>query len=232
MGSSETMVVKRQGAGRAAHHEVADADLVAADAAADRRRDMGELEVELGLGDGRLVGLDGGDGSLRRRARVLELLLRRELLLGELAVAHEVEIGAHNLRLVALEIGLGLVEIGLEGPRVDDEEEIALLDQLPVLEMNLGEIAAHPCAHLDILDGSELPGVFVPFDDLALERVADRDGGRRRRALRQRPWRGEERERREKRGQTAMACKVQPRHARSPSGQGSIASGRGPDLSA
>ena len=48
----------------AAGDQVADADLMIADAAGERRRDPGELEVELGRADRGLGGLDGGGGDL------------------------------------------------------------------------------------------------------------------------------------------------------------------------
>src|SRR5712692_3650999 len=52
--------------------------------------------------------------------------------------------------------------------------------------MDFGEIAADARANLDIVDGGELPGVFVPFDDIPLKRVADGDQRRRRCGLRDR----------------------------------------------
>ena len=45
--------------------------------------------------------------------------------------------------------------------------------------MNFGQIAADPRADLDIFLGGELPGELVPFDKLALDRLADRNHRRR-----------------------------------------------------
>src|SRR5580704_11099553 len=48
--------------------------------------------------------------------------------------------------------------------------------------MDFGEVAADPRADLDIFLGCELPGEFVPLDELALDGLADchrrRRGGR------------------------------------------------------
>ena len=46
---------QRRAAGRAAGHEVADGDAPVADAAGDGRLELGELQIELGLADGRLL---------------------------------------------------------------------------------------------------------------------------------------------------------------------------------
>jgi hypothetical protein len=76
-----------------------------------------------------------------------------------------------------LELSLRCGKIDLEGARVDDEEQIALLDELPVLEVNLRQIAADPRAHLDRFRRHELAGVLVPVDDLAHQRRTDRHRG-------------------------------------------------------
>ena len=46
--------------------------------------------------------------------------------------------------------------------------------------MDFGEVTADPGADLDIFLGSELPGVLVPLDKLALDRLAHRHRRRRR----------------------------------------------------
>ena len=58
-----------------------------------------------------------------------------------LEVALEVELGALQLRLVLDAIGRRLVEHRLEGPRVDLEQRIALLDVLSFLEGDLDDRA-------------------------------------------------------------------------------------------
>ena len=61
----------------AALHEIADADEMAADAAVDRRRDMGEFEIELGRLQ-RALGLDlGGLRRLQRLAALVDDAVRR-----------------------------------------------------------------------------------------------------------------------------------------------------------
>src|SRR6185436_3348643 len=62
----------------------------------------------------------------------------------------------------------------LEGPRIEHEQQVALLDGLAVLEVELGEVARYAGAYLHRLDCFEAAGVLVPLDDLALQRLAHR----------------------------------------------------------
>ena len=77
--------------------------------------------------------------------------------------------GALELPSCQIDLGLRLRQLRprgrerrLVGPRVDDEQQIALFDELAVLEMDFGQIAADPRADLDIVLGGELPGDIRP----------------------------------------------------------------------
>ena len=83
-----------------------------------------------------------------------------------------------------LQIGARLIERVLERPLVDGEQQIALLDDLPVLEMHAVEIAGDARAHLDRIDRGEAADIFVEIGQRALDRLGDGDRRRRRRALR------------------------------------------------
>ena len=72
----------------------------------------------------------------------LELLWRT----GELAI------GELNTRFGLAELGAGRGKRCFEWPRIDDEEQIALLDDLAFLEMVRLQVAAHACTQLDVLD--------------------------------------------------------------------------------
>ncbi len=92
------------------------------------RRDLGVAEVNL---RGVYGGLCGVDVSLRGEV-VLEFglvfLLADGPGLDQCRVAREILLRALFLRLIIGERGQGLIEIGLEGLRVDFEEKIACLD--------------------------------------------------------------------------------------------------------
>jgi len=59
------------------------------------------------------------------------------------------------------------------------------LDGLPILEKDLGQIAAHPRPDLHRIDSRKLPGELVPLGDFLLQRQADGNRGRWRRGLRE-----------------------------------------------
>ena len=124
--------------------QIADAHLVPAHAAGDRRRHPGIIEIELRLIDrgDRGVARCGGDGHLRH-ALVIGLL-GGVVVLAQLGGAVELRLGELELRLGLRLLGLGGLERKLERPRLDDEQKIALLDQLAVGEVDRFEIAAHP----------------------------------------------------------------------------------------
>jgi hypothetical protein len=69
---------------------------------------------------------------------------------------------------------------------MDDEQQVALAHDLPVLEMGLCRCAADLGPQLDPLDRRELAEEAGPDSDLALQGLADRDdrsGCQRRRSL-------------------------------------------------
>ena len=102
----------------------------------------------------------------------------------ELLAAREVGLGEGEVRARQREIGARLVERVLERPLVDGEQQVALLDDLAVVEMHAFEIAGHAGAHLDAIDRDEAADIFVLVDDVALHRLRHRHGRRRRRLLR------------------------------------------------
>ena len=161
--------------------QVADVDPAIGDPPADRRRDLGVLEIELGLLDGRLRRADGRFGGLALLQPLVVVGLGERRAADQLGDALELELGELELRLGAREIGLGALQRGLERPRVDQEQVLALLDGLAVLEVDGREIARDPGANLDLLVGLEAAGELGPLDQLLDPRMGDGDLGRRRR---------------------------------------------------
>ena len=153
-------------------------------AAGDRRGHAGIVEIELGL-------IDRSDRRVARRLGDIHLgdalvvgLLGGIVVLAELGSAVELGLGKIELRLGLGLLGLGGLERELERPRLDDEQEIALLHKLAVDEVDGFEVAAHPRAHLDGLTRLELAGEVAPFLHVPDEGLGHGDGGRRRRGLR------------------------------------------------
>ena len=161
----------------AAAHQVSDAHEVVADAAGDRRRDVGELDVELRRADRGLARLDRGRRHLEFGNPLVVVGDGLEALVLEVGGTLELSLRQVELRIRLAQLCLRRRQRRLIGPRVDHEQQVALLDHLAVLEMDLGQITADAGADLDVVDGGELPGELVPLGDLLLERRADRDAG-------------------------------------------------------
>ena len=92
-------------------------------------------------------------------------------------------LGERGLRLaelggVAGDIGLGLAQGGLEGARIDDEEQIPRLDVGPVGRRLPLDEALDPGAHLDGLHRLGLAHVLAVDRDRALPHRHHRDPGR------------------------------------------------------
>src|SRR5260370_18821660 len=72
-----------------------------------------------------------------------------------------------------IQLGIGLCQPDFVGARVDGEEEIALVDDVAVLEVYSGKRAADLGAQLNLVHGRELAQELDPGADVALERCAD-----------------------------------------------------------
>jgi len=81
-------------------------------------------------------------------------------------------------------LALGLVQRGLVGPGIDDEQHLAFAHHVAVLEADRLQVARDPGADIDGILGDELADIVVPVDHRLLQRVRDRDAGRRRRGHR------------------------------------------------
>jgi hypothetical protein len=74
---------------------------------------------------------------------LLEDLLTDRAVAHQLLAAREISFRKRHVRLRRFQIGGSLVERVLERPLVNREQEITLLDILPILKMDLIEIARY-----------------------------------------------------------------------------------------
>ena len=134
--------------------------------------DLGEIDLRLGAEHARLrlvaVGTPAVDVDRRGR-----------LLLEQAGVAVELGLGVQELGLDRLELRLRLLQLRLVGVLLEREQQVALLDPLAVLEMDLLEVALDPRHQLHRGDGPRGAG--------ELDMVGDRAHLRRRH--RHRRWR-------------------------------------------
>jgi hypothetical protein len=146
-----------------------------ADAAGERRTDVGEFEIELRVPDGGFGGLDCGLCTALVRGALIDRLGAAEFGLPKLPGAPELYFGQRVFRLRGLQLRNGLVEPDLEWPRVDGEQGRAVLDDLPILECDAGQHPADLCAQLHCIDRRELAKKNRRAGDGLLERGTDRD---------------------------------------------------------
>jgi hypothetical protein len=78
----------------------------------------------------------------------------------------------HEPCVRCLQLGFGLCQPDFVGARVDGEEEIALMDDVPILEVYSGKRAADLGAQLHLLDRGKLTKKAQSGINLALERLA------------------------------------------------------------
>ncbi|MBA7698797.1 hypothetical protein ES703_107479 [subsurface metagenome] len=170
------------GASVRALHEVADADEMAADAARNRRLDVGELDIELRRLQ-RAIGLHLGSA---RRLQCLAALVddgfgdgagRNQ---GQRAL--EFALGQFGFGAGIGELAVGLQCDRLEGTGVDHIKQVTRLDEIAVLELDGVDEAADPGADLHFVHRLEAASEFIPIGDHAFGRL--RDGNRRRRRRR------------------------------------------------
>src|SRR5262252_7598472 len=81
----------------------------------------------------------------------------------------------HEPCVRCLQLGFGLCQPDFVGARVDGEEEIALMDDVPILEVYSGKRAADLGAQLNLLDRGKLTKEARSGINLALERLAHDD---------------------------------------------------------
>src|SRR5262245_14959446 len=81
----------------------------------------------------------------------------------------------HEPCVRCLQLGIGLCASDFVGARVDGKEEIALMDDVPILEVYCGKRAADLGAQLNLLDRGKLTKEALSGINLALEQLAHDD---------------------------------------------------------
>ena len=151
--------------------QVADVDPPVGDPALEGCGDLGEAEVELGLAE-----LRPGPPASVASAACSSALRSSSVALATAEVVTSCRRGpapAGPARAAPAACSIwALRPVGrrLVGARVDDEEELACLDDLAVLEADLLQIARDPRPDLDLLHGLEPPGELVPLGQPAHQR--------------------------------------------------------------
>ena len=120
------------------------------DAAVDGRSDVRVDQVQLRIVDLRLIRSHRSFQLIRRRLLGVHLLPRHcSRLVKQALEALVIQLRVFQLGLVAEKICLRLVESHLEGPGIDDRQQVSLVDVLAFLEIDLRQLSVHPALHAD-----------------------------------------------------------------------------------
>ena len=152
-----------------------------ADPPGERGGHAGEFEVELRIADRRLGGVDGGLRAALIGGPGINILHAAEVSPLELLGTPKLRLAECRLCLRGLKLRDSLIEPDLERPRVDDKQRIALVHDLPVLEVDRGEDAADLGPQLHAVHRRELAKKAAGGLHRLLQRPADGDLGWRRR---------------------------------------------------
>jgi hypothetical protein len=129
---------------------------MAADTAGEGRSDAGMVEVELGIADCGQSVVDGGLSSALLGCLLICGLDRTGTCLLQRVCAEELAVGEVETGVAALDLSQGLAQLDLVRGRINLEEQIALADDVTILETNLCQSTTDLGAQLDRLDGGEL----------------------------------------------------------------------------
>ena len=150
---------------------VARVDLAQADAAGDRRGDAAVDEIEPGVVDLRLVGLDRALVLATSDAWV-STAARDRVCCDQRLVAREVELRVLEQRLVLASVPCACCERDLIGPRVDLGEQVALLDHWPSVKLTLTSWPLICVCTVTVASGVTVPSARITIGMSALDAAA------------------------------------------------------------
>src|SRR5215472_4974517 len=146
-----------------------------ADAAREGSGDVRELQVERGVPDGSLCGLDGCLVGAQVCGALVNRLRGAEAGLLELLRSPQLHLAQRFLPFRRIQLGDGLIQPDLEWPWIDDEEQVALVHDLPILEVYIGESAANLRTQFNRIHRRELAKEADGGLRRPLQRLAGRD---------------------------------------------------------
>src|SRR5262249_49179229 len=163
------------GRGTAAGDQVADGDEMSADAPGEGRGDTAVPETDLGVTDLSRGVVNGGLRGSPFGRPLIDGLFRSERFRRQYLSAIKFATSEREPRACCLTQGIGLCEPDFVGARVDGEEEIALLDDVPIFKVYSGQRAADLRAKLELLDRGKLTKEAQSGIDLTHERLPYHD---------------------------------------------------------
>ena len=134
-------------------------------------------KIQLRVVDRCLVGADGPFQLIGGGLLGVHLLLRhRSGIIQQTLEALVVQSRIFELRLVAEQTGLRLIESHLERPRIDDGQQVSLIDVLAFFEIDLRQLSVHPALYADRVGGGHAAQALQIDGDVATLGGGDRHG--------------------------------------------------------
>ncbi len=124
------------GCGIGGADEIADFHIGGADPSRERRADAGVALLDLQIVQRGLIGLDGADQDIGLGLGVVDADLGGGALADQVVEALDVTLRALELRLILRQHPYGLLDLGVDLPRIEGKQQIALVDPGAVLEMH------------------------------------------------------------------------------------------------
>src|SRR5579862_9835339 len=148
------------------------------DATVKRRRDVAIDDLQLRGIDLRLIGPDCAVQLIHQRLLRVDLLLRNASRWNQRRISLQVQLRIAQLCLVAKQLCLHLIELGLEGTSIDFDEQISLLDVLTLPKVHLHDLPVNSALNVggvkcgDRTQARQVNGYVLPLH----LRNGDRDG--------------------------------------------------------
>src|SRR5260370_40366818 len=141
-------------------HNVANINSAQSNSSRDRSGDLGISELQVGIADGGLVGLNRARKLAHLRSLSVHLLLSDHLFVPQRFVALQIYLGIVELGGIASQLPVRLFQLNLKGTRIDLGEQISFVHHLALSEVDRDQLSIHPALHRDRIkrsDGAEAP---------------------------------------------------------------------------
>src|SRR5215203_247689 len=136
---------------------------------------MGPFQIQPRRFDGRLRSAHRGTTLCLRTGPAVELLARDCLYLHQLTGSLNFALRQRRGRTSPLQLRFGTGQLRLVGPRIDLEQDLALLYLFTFDEGDALDVSGDPWMDLDLVHRLETARELIPFRDLALGHLGDRD---------------------------------------------------------
>src|SRR5882762_9306298 len=157
-------------------NDIADIDQAQPNSPTDWRSHMRIHDLEFGAVNRTLITLNGAFKLPDLRPLGVDLLLGNNAFFVQKLKALVVHLHVAELRLILSQLPLGLLELNLEGARIDVDQVLALVDELAFLEIDLGDLAVDAAADGYRVEGGDGAKAVEIDGKIAAQRAGNHHG--------------------------------------------------------